>query len=123
MCPMRVAVAQREACHGRAEVHVVRAIVGRGALAVVVELGILDQHHSAGVENAVLIVVEIAVADRETRTVGADPRSVLAIVDGYSGPGKLDIFHGGVIGGHPDSLAVADELRGTHVRAAAAHAA
>src|SRR6185369_2999780 len=70
-----VAVAQREAAHG-ADVEVV---AGAAAGAVARELGVLDDdialEGSAG-ENAALVVVEVAVAHRQSRALAADSRAV-----------------------------------------------
>src|SRR6267154_2856010 len=93
VCAMRVAVAQREQVSA-VDVHVVRATEAGGALAVMIEFRVFDQHGPATAENSVLVVVEIAVAYREIVGFIPDSRAVL-VLDGRSG--EFDILNDNVL--------------------------
>src|SRR5215467_13531369 len=79
---VRIAVAQRK--HRSAvDVDVVRAVVSRtavrirGALAVVVEFRVFDQHRPDASQNPVLVVVKRAIAHDKTITLVANSGAIL----------------------------------------------
>ncbi len=74
------------------------------ARAVVIELAEFDQDRAiaSARENAILVVVEIAIAHRQIVPLLADAGTI-HVGDGR--PRELDILHGGVVGGNdPDAL-------------------
>jgi len=98
---MRVAVAKRERL-GRADVQVVREPL---PVAVVGKLGVFDQHLACSPrQDAVFVVMKIAVPDCQVVPFQPDPGAVLV---GHAGAGELDVFdHRVVAVDHPDAFAV-----------------
>ena len=90
---MRVAELQREAAD-LADVHVVRVAV---AVAVVIEFAVFDEDVAPGIcagEDAILIVVETAIAHDEPPAFLADSGAV-AIRDAAAG--EFDVLDGGIV--------------------------
>src|SRR5262249_5578512 len=85
---MRIAILQCELVD-RANVHIVRLAV---AGAVVGELAVLDQDLASPPigENAILIVVEVAVAQREVVPLLTDPGAIRVR---HGAPGELDVLN------------------------------
>src|SRR5437016_7687792 len=88
------------------------------SIAVVRELRVLDEYVTAGdvtFEDAILIVVEVAVANGPVDARGANARAVFR---GGGGARELDIVdHEVTAGRHPDALILRAFLIGVDVRA------
>src|SRR6266567_1708299 len=86
------------------DIEIVRLASGKS---IMIELAEFNQNmtsRNAALENTVLIVMKVAVADREVHTFCANPRTVLI---GNRSPGKFNIFDHYVISfDHPDSFSL-----------------
>ena len=115
----RVVVAEDELRAALADVERMRGRIGHGA--AVLELAALEEHLAVAAQDAVLAVVEAAVADREVLPLRPNAGAV-AVAD--AGPGELDVLHGEVAARHhPNGLAAGVLAVGRELGAAVADAA
>src|SRR5688572_5853448 len=110
---MRVAVLEGELRRRLADVHAVRTTTGIDTVAVSRKFRRINQHLSSATQDALLVVMKVAVAQSEVSALRTNSGAVQI---GDARPGELDVLDDGIVAlDHPDRLALGILARGRDV--------